>query len=282
MNTKLTGKIIAISLILVLSWAWSSAFAQSRLSKKITEGNKLYTNGEYDKALTEYNDAQIEAPTSPEIYFNMGNVFFRQGKYKEAIDSYQKSMEKGDINVEAKAMYNVGNALFQQGQLPKALEYYKQALERNPDDVDTKYNIEYTERMIKEMLSKSKETMKKATEEQKKRQKQEQQSAQASGKKEEKEKAKGEQAQVASRQKEKEGTAEKNRGKGAEAGKKENNKPQGREAGGGKVKAGDKENLSKKDAERFLSAFQRDQKENPLLNQQKSRGGRGYYVEKDW
>ncbi len=280
MNARYKVKIIVVCLILVLLSAWSPVFAQSGLSKKITEGNKLYADGEYDKALTKYNDAQIEAPTSPEIFFNMGNVFFRQGKYKEAVDSYQKSMEKGDINVEAQAMYNIGNALFQQGQLREALEYYKQALERNPDDVDAKYNIEYTERMIKEMLSKSKETMERASQEQQKRKMQEKQSAQAGGKKEEEKRPQEEKAQAASTQEGKKETGkEEEQGSGAEMGKKDNDKLQ---AQGAKDEAKDKEDLSKEEAERFLSAFERDQKDNPLLNQQKSRRGRGYYVEKDW
>ena len=74
MNIKLTEKIIVISLVLVLLCANSPVFAQSGYGKKITEGNKLYAVGEYDKALTKYNDAQIDAPTRPEIFFNMGRI----------------------------------------------------------------------------------------------------------------------------------------------------------------------------------------------------------------
>jgi len=282
MNMRYKVKIIVLALVLASLYPWDRAFAQESLSSRIIEGNKLYNDGEYDKALTKYNDAQIEAPTSPEIFFNMGNVFFRQGKYKEAIDSYQKSMEKGDINIEAKAMYNIGNALFQQGQLHEALEYYKQALERNPEDVDAKYNIEYTERMIKEMLSKAQETMKKAMEEQKKRQMQKQQGTQTSDKKEEEKKDQDRRSQSVSAQEDKKKPGEEKEEQHAETDKKEGDEHQVQEAQVGKTDAENKEDLSEEEAERFLSAFERDKKDNPLLSQQKSRRGRGYYVEKDW
>jgi len=281
MNVRYKIKVIVTGFFLVLLCAENPAFAQGSLSSRITEGNKLYNDGEYDKALTKYNDAQIEAPTSPEIFFNMGNVFFRQGKYKEAIDSYQKSMEKGDINIEAKSMYNIGNALFQQGQLRGALEYYKQALERNPDDVDAKYNIEYTERMIKEMLSKAQETMQKAQQEQQKREAQEQQSAQNS-KKEENAEDQEKQMESASQQEVEKKNGEAKGERRTETDKKEGDERQAQKAQAGKTNTEDKEDLSEEEAERFLSAFERDKRGNPLLNQQKSRRGRGYNVEKDW
>ena len=287
MNKKGGLKII-LCLIAVLFLVWNPAFAQRTLSAKLAEGNKLYADGQYDKALTKYNDAQIEAPASPEIFFNMGNVFFRQGKYKEAIDSYRKSMEKGTVDIEAKAMYNIGNALFRQGRLREALQYYKQALERDPDDIDTKYNIEYTERMIKQMLSKAQETMKKAQEEQKKRQeRQKQQGFEADA---ERQQQKSQEAEVQAQQKQRqqdEQAQEQAQQKQAQqqvAALGQQPPKEGDEGRKEAVRPGDKEpgELSKDEAERFLSVFERDRKDSPLLSQRQSRRGQGYYVEKDW
>ena len=86
------------------------------LSGRINKGNEAYIKENYDEALTLYNDAQLEDPESSEVFYNMGNVFYRQKKYKEAIDVYQKSMEKADVSLEAKNLYNIGNSLFNQGQ----------------------------------------------------------------------------------------------------------------------------------------------------------------------
>lgn len=294
MNTGFNRIGILLISGVLLSCPCDKSFAWGNLSGKIAEGNKLYGDGEYDRALTKYNDAQIEAPASPEIYFNMGNVFFRQGKYGEAVDLYQKSMEKGDIGVEAKAMYNIGNSLFQQGRLQEALEYYKQALERNPDDVDTKYNIEYTERLLKEMLLKARETTRKARQEREERQTQQQQAGEDnpfdsaqdnpfdSAQDKPSDSAQDKQARVSStREDEDKGEGQKEGGPARDL-KAGTDKEKDGKAGVTEQSYKDREDLSKDEAERFLSAFERDQKGNPLMNQQKSRGGRGYYVEKDW
>ncbi|MBF0215859.1 MAG: tetratricopeptide repeat protein [Candidatus Omnitrophica bacterium] len=308
------SKTVILILGLILCCGSRDASAGGGLSGKISEGNKLFAKKEYDKALTKYNDAGIDFPTSPEMFFNMGNVFFRQAKYKEAVDSYRKSMEKGDRAIEAKAMYNIGNALFNQGELREALEYYKQALARDPNDQDAKYNVEYTERMIKEMLSKAKDTMKKAAEENKEREDrqkedgQKQQASQSDGAKQNNEDEKqGEDKTEAASVKdlnkedvkegeEKESGADKEKAmlaadkedkkegdEGEQSSSSEKGEPKDRDKdkqseAGGK----DKKDTSKEEAEKFLTVFDRDHKNNQLTSQQVSKKGRGYYVEKDW
>ncbi len=244
--------------------------ATAGLSKKIAQGNKLFDDGNFDEALTKYNDAQIENPASPEIFFNMGTVYYRQKKYKEAIDAFRKSMEKGDVDIEAGALYNTGNSLFQQGQLKEALQYYKQSLERNPDDRDTKYNIEYTEKLIKEMLSKAEETKQKAMQEQSRRRRQQQ--AGKSGKKDEGDKDK---QQVSGAARAEENEKRKKDKEGKEAGKNKSEQAEG-------SRPEDKKEMSKEEAQRFLSAFDRDRKNLTPPHQQGSERGMETYVEKDW
>ncbi|MFH1415489.1 MAG: tetratricopeptide repeat protein [Elusimicrobiota bacterium] len=247
-----------------------SSISIAGLSKKITEGNKLFDEGSFDEALTKYNDAQIENPASPEIFFNMGTVYYRQKKYKEAVDAFQKSMEKGDVDLEAGALYNMGNSLFQQGQLKEALEYYKQSLERNPEDRDTKYNIEYTERKIKEMLLKAEETRQKAMQDQAQR-KQEQQAGKG-GKEDEGGEDKQQGSQIDQEKKDGEDKKDKESGESGE------NAGEKRDA----ARPEDKQEMSKDEAERFLSSFEQDQKNLTPPPQQGSERSRETHVEKDW
>jgi Ca-activated chloride channel family protein len=246
------------------------AAAQAGLSKKIAEGNKLFEEGNFDGALTSYNDAQIESPASPEIFFNMGTVYYRQEKFEEAKDAFHKSMEKGDIELEAKALYNIGNSLFRQGRLKEALDYYKQSLERNPDDMDTKYNIEYTEKKIKEMLSKSQETRQKAMQDQ--AQRQQQQKSGNDGRKDERDKDRTKGSQTAAA---KEDGEEKKDEKIEESDK-------GRDEQAQESRPEDKKEMTKEEAENFLSAFDQDQKNLLPPEQKDARPGRSGYVEKDW
>lgn len=261
-------------LLIAIAASMNLGFVRSEASQSIREGNALYRDGDLDGALARYNDAQLSEPASPEILFNMGDVFYRQKKYAEALDSFRKVLEKADGGLEAKAYYNIGNALFQQGQLREALEAYKQALERDPDDVDAKYNIEYTERKIKEMLSQAQQTMAQAIEEQARRERA------ASGEAGEDAGEGREQQQAVGMTDEPQGGE---RAQEDEAGQSpEEAEDRGATAQGAQVDEEDGgEELSKEEAERVLSAFEQGQ-EGVVPQQQRPARARGSYVEKDW
>lgn len=143
------------------------------LGGKIRKGNTLYKQGLYDEALETYNDAQIDAPESSELLFNIGNVKYREEDHENAIETYQKSFKTKDILLEAKANYNTGNAKYRLGEKTgniglwrEAIEYYKRAIELNPQDDDAKYNLEFVEKKIKDALSKQRESQQEQKEEQ--------------------------------------------------------------------------------------------------------------------
>ncbi len=161
-------RIIVIFLVL-----FNLAFAPAVVSK-IREGNKLFTEQKYDEALSKYTDAQIERPESPELFFNIADTLYQQRKYADAEQMLVKAIPHAEPQLEAKIYYNIGNCKYRQGQLRESLDYYKQALELNPDDEDAKYNIEFVERKIKEMLSQAQ----KRQEEQQQDQQQEQEGQQ--------------------------------------------------------------------------------------------------------
>ncbi len=143
------------------------------LRARIHKGNTLYEQGVYDRALETYEDAQIDAPESPELLFNIGNVKYRQEDHENAIETYQKSFKTDDVRLEARAYYNTGNAKYRLGEKTgniglwrEAIEYYKRAIELDPDDEDAKYNLEFVERKIKDALSKQPEDRQKQEEQQ--------------------------------------------------------------------------------------------------------------------
>lgn len=142
----------------------STVFASANVYDKVAKANKLLNQQKYEDALKLYTDAQIDMPDSPELSYNIGVTYYRLGRYEKALEAFRKSCSTEDIKLEAKAWYNMGNCLVQMGNLREAIEYYKHSLELNPDDKDAKFNIEYVQRKIKELLDKEK----KRQEEQKK------------------------------------------------------------------------------------------------------------------
>ncbi|MBI4436030.1 MAG: tetratricopeptide repeat protein [Candidatus Omnitrophica bacterium] len=123
-----------------------SGFIFNAAPQKVEEGNRYFEKGDYEKALDRYGKAQTARPNAPEIPFNMGNSFYREKRFDEAIQSHNRSIELGPDALKAKAHYNIGNSLYRKGDVQGALEAYKKAVDLDPSDVDTKYNIEFIQR----------------------------------------------------------------------------------------------------------------------------------------
>lgn len=132
----------------------------------IQEGNVAYLSGEYDKALAAYEEASVDAPESPFIYFNKGTALYKKGDYSSAIEAFEKAALKSkDLALEAKAKFNLGNCLFREAErqsdsdLNKSLEacqksiaHYQESLELDPDLTEAAENIEVVRLVMKNIL----------------------------------------------------------------------------------------------------------------------------------
>jgi len=130
-------------------------------AEKVEKANELFLEGQFDAAGQQYTEAQVDAPDNHELHFNLGDVLYRKGQFEKAIPEFEKALSTPYPMLEAKSHYNIGNCLVQQGKLKEALDAYKRAIKLDRDDEDTKYNIEYVQRKIKELASKKKDEQKK-------------------------------------------------------------------------------------------------------------------------
>ncbi len=108
----------------------------------VEEANRLYAEGRYAEAHEMYLEALRENPGSPLIRFNEGNALYQNQEFERALEAYRDAIEAGDTGLAQGAWYNLGNSLFRQQQLDTSLEAYKQALRINPGDTDAKHNLE--------------------------------------------------------------------------------------------------------------------------------------------
>ncbi|MCF6309153.1 MAG: VWA domain-containing protein [Sulfurimonas sp.] len=95
-------------------------------------------------------------------YYNAGNSFYKQKKYKEAIESYKKATFDTE-EARAKNYSNMGNAYVkEQGKesLQKAVESYEKSLEIQ-EDKDTRENLEEVKKFLKKQKQDSKDKDKK-------------------------------------------------------------------------------------------------------------------------
>ncbi|MFA6357953.1 MAG: tetratricopeptide repeat protein [Candidatus Omnitrophota bacterium] len=86
--------------------------------------------------------AQEAAPNAQGSLFYQANAYYREGKYNVAIKDYKKLIDSGLES--GNLYYNLGNSYFKQGQLGLALLNYERAKFFIPQDSDLRSNFEYT------------------------------------------------------------------------------------------------------------------------------------------
>jgi tetratricopeptide (TPR) repeat protein len=106
------------------------------------DGNQAYRAARFEDALRAYTEAQVRSPESPEVQYNIGNVFYRQEDYERASEAYRKALEGAGSLLRRDAAYNLGNARFQAQDYAGAAAAYRGALTLDPSDRDAKRNLE--------------------------------------------------------------------------------------------------------------------------------------------
>jgi tetratricopeptide (TPR) repeat protein len=54
---------------------------------------RAYEKGNWDSALTYFNQVLVDEPNSPDIYYHIGDIYRFQGKYKEALTAYGEAIK---------------------------------------------------------------------------------------------------------------------------------------------------------------------------------------------
>ena len=124
--------------------------------EKVLEGNRNFSEGDYDKALELYREALEEDPDSPVIRFNLGDAHFKKEEMQDATDSFSQAMQSEDPEITSRAQYNLGNSLYRQGKLQESLSAYREALKLAPGDRDAKHNLEFVLKQLQEQQQQQK------------------------------------------------------------------------------------------------------------------------------
>ncbi len=83
---------------LLLLVVWTSAgvaWGQNRgdWAARFAAGNSLYERGAFDSAAAVYNGLLADSARSAELYYNLGNAYYRQHMYPEAILAYERALK---------------------------------------------------------------------------------------------------------------------------------------------------------------------------------------------
>jgi hypothetical protein len=156
---------IRLMFIIIVLLTGDAAFADSTAGL-IDRGNKEWLSGNYDNAIKSYDEAGVNDPESPYIYFNKGTALYKKGDFLGAIAAFEKSALKSkDPLMEAKGRFNMGDCTYREAErqmdsdLKKAMElcqksviHYQDALKLDPALKKAAENIEIVRLMMKNIL----------------------------------------------------------------------------------------------------------------------------------
>ncbi|MCL1833442.1 MAG: tetratricopeptide repeat protein [Leptospirales bacterium] len=131
---------VMIPLVLLLS-AWIDPFKD-----EVEKGNKSYADNDFIKALEHYKDAEKFIPNDKKknmLDFNKGDAHYKLEDYDKALDRFGDSISSGDADVQKKALFNMGNVYVKQKKYKEAVDCFIKALEIDPNYEKAKKNLEY-------------------------------------------------------------------------------------------------------------------------------------------
>jgi len=133
--------------LLLLGWVWPK-----QGTELLRQAGEAYAAGRYGEAVRAYEEAARRWPQVPEIAYNLGNAYYRLGRYVEAADAYTRALQhdrRGRLR--NPAHYNRGNAYYRLGYPARAFEEYEAALQADPHDEDARYNKELMRRLLQRL-----------------------------------------------------------------------------------------------------------------------------------
>lgn len=134
------------SILFILFMLTFEQGSMAQPDRLVRQGNKLYNEKDFEAAAEKYTKALDEEPNHIKGLFNLGDAFYENENFEEAIQKFEEAAIIADQDlVKAHAYHNAGNAYLKAKQLEKSIEAYKKSLRINPADDDTRYNLAYAQ-----------------------------------------------------------------------------------------------------------------------------------------
>jgi tetratricopeptide (TPR) repeat protein len=140
-NPKVTVKIEKMAPYTQFALATAASFAI------LEKGNQLFKEGKYDEAIASFQEFFEKNSTLYQVQLNLGDCYREKGEYDKAIETYTKVIEQsktdlaGGMEINAKALAGIGNCYLKQKKLAEAQDYFKKSIDSSPKDEILAYNV---------------------------------------------------------------------------------------------------------------------------------------------
>lgn len=126
-----------------------TTFAQTP-EQLLRKGNTAYEEKDYEKAIGFYSKGLAAKPNLETGILNSGLALFQQKKYDLSLEQFQKLAESKNSTIKAKAFYNIGNTYLIQKKYKKSINAYQESLRALDKNKDAKYNLLYAMKKLEE------------------------------------------------------------------------------------------------------------------------------------
>lgn len=129
----------------LLNWHWFQPAPRKNL-----KGIEAYRNKKYQEALNQFLSAKGIDPTSQKLKNNTASALYQLKKYEEALREFSTITPRKMAIPQSSFSYNLGNTYYRMGKYQEALDQYKKSIIHAPNDLDAKKNYELTLKKLNE------------------------------------------------------------------------------------------------------------------------------------
>ena len=141
-------------LLFALLFSVNESHAMSFDFENLQEAKSAYERGEYERSAELYGAHAMKSKNAQSFY-NAANAYYKQGKYEEAIEHYNRA-NFSDKEMRAKKYANLGNAYAKSQNLDEAIKSYESSLALQKDS-DVEENLEAVKRAKEEQKKQNQE-----------------------------------------------------------------------------------------------------------------------------
>ncbi|CAN5363304.1 hypothetical protein BH11BAC3_BH11BAC3_34950 [soil metagenome] len=136
-------KVAVVAALFLFAFVFPAALSAQNDKALVKKGNEAYVEKKYDQAIDSYNKALEKNPESAPAQYNLGNALYKSEKKEDAVAAYDAAIERSKLPMDkSAAYYNKGVALQNNKKLPECIDAYKNALRINPKDEDARLNLQ--------------------------------------------------------------------------------------------------------------------------------------------
>jgi len=107
--------IISLFTGILLIASFTHAANAASAGREAKKAEQFFREGKYDEALTSYDRALTSRPDDPVIQYNRAVTLYQKGRFVDAEGTFMSSLAAGKEELEEKNVYNMGNSRYRIG-----------------------------------------------------------------------------------------------------------------------------------------------------------------------